>query len=878
MWGWIRRNRSAMSTLAVLAICVTIMFGVVASSKTRAYDYCPCGIGAAAVAATGASITSFTVALITELYLVLWQGFAAVNGQINANTASFEETGSYQTQVVANIERQELGYQATMNTLRPATIGFQTSATSGAGAAQLNTDLMRDALLAENHQWQTNMVLGTSGSDEGNTSYTMNRRFSKYCNARDAALDRCEIPSDARMIDADVSADTIDPETLDEDMIGAAMDRCRNIVGLPSPMQTGDQFNSVDGRLQINAKMTGDARSLMSFAMCDYLVALRTELPEESLRAWAEQVVKRITGGVGMPPPAGSCSSLGGGGSLVPSDCNPFQPGVRIGGTAINAQQASNMNALYSALASFRDSNGQPLPHHAIMATVLNTMEETAGGVLLVERNGNCRTNLSGPSNCYTPFQRRMYNPTGVGVIQWSGWPGDAAPWQGGAAGGEGSNLARAVNPQTGQNFQKCDLVPDSQGGCAGSSEQAMQANGYALLANLQQNPAIVNALMNSSDINDAADITVNDWIRPGTDRNARMRDIGQAYLDPSNNLGSGNCTGADPMMSGTTPPTGTTPQTGTTPPADDSLIVRTSTGGTTTPTGGNTTNLTSPMRGAVQMTDCFGWRATDSRGARPHRGNDLISDDPTVYAAGAGTVRMVQYRGGYGLTVMIEHDDGRKTYYNHLANGSVRVSEGQRVVAGTPLATMGATGGNYGVHLDFEVQNPDGMFINPEFAVANMPTHHCGTNNGTQPLYAISPQGQPQQLVGLDGREFPTDLTFNGEYVGTYPGQNGFPTGGGCGATADLGLNLDAEHISQLELLKLVSEYRFTDPGWVEFVMSSAGRVQLIRDFLAIQATRNFLGWQSFDRQQQTLAVTAAWAAAEADRAYRTKVPEHDN
>lgn len=58
-----------------------------------------------------------------------------------------------------------------------------------------------------------------------------------------------------------------------------------------------------------------------------------------------------------------------------------------------------------------------------------------------------------------------------------------------------------------------------------------------------------------------------------------------------------------------------------------------------------------------------------------------------------------------YGNYVMLEHGNGVRTLYAHMKYGTVRVSKGQVVKAGTVLGYMGATGSAYGAHLHFEVR-----------------------------------------------------------------------------------------------------------------------------------------------------------------------------
>jgi len=80
----------------------------------------------------------------------------------------------------------------------------------------------------------------------------------------------------------------------------------------------------------------------------------------------------------------------------------------------------------------------------------------------------------------------------------------------------------------------------------------------------------------------------------------------------------------------------------------------------------------------------------------------------PPIWAAGGGTVEKVStgtWGGGYGNHVIIDHGDGVKTLYAHMA--SVNVSEGDTVSQGDVIGIMGNTGRVYGatgIHLHFEV------------------------------------------------------------------------------------------------------------------------------------------------------------------------------
>jgi murein DD-endopeptidase MepM/ murein hydrolase activator NlpD len=101
------------------------------------------------------------------------------------------------------------------------------------------------------------------------------------------------------------------------------------------------------------------------------------------------------------------------------------------------------------------------------------------------------------------------------------------------------------------------------------------------------------------------------------------------------------------------------------------------------------------------------------------HTGEDYAAPTgTTVMAAASGTVVYAGYDGAYGNRVVIQHDDGYYTTYNHLSQ--INVSVGQEVTVGDKIGEVGNTGNSFGSHLHFEVtQGGDGWsggsFIDPD-------------------------------------------------------------------------------------------------------------------------------------------------------------------
>jgi murein DD-endopeptidase MepM/ murein hydrolase activator NlpD len=95
------------------------------------------------------------------------------------------------------------------------------------------------------------------------------------------------------------------------------------------------------------------------------------------------------------------------------------------------------------------------------------------------------------------------------------------------------------------------------------------------------------------------------------------------------------------------------------------------------------------------------------------HKGIDIARpSNYMIKAADNGVVVSAGYdNGGYGNKIIIDHQNGYRTMYAHLA--SITVNVGQTVSRGSQIGVMGSTGNSTGVHLHFEVYQ-NGKLINP--------------------------------------------------------------------------------------------------------------------------------------------------------------------
>ena len=113
------------------------------------------------------------------------------------------------------------------------------------------------------------------------------------------------------------------------------------------------------------------------------------------------------------------------------------------------------------------------------------------------------------------------------------------------------------------------------------------------------------------------------------------------------------------------------------------------------------------------RLTSYFGYRNTGIRGASTyHQGIDIACRyGTTIVAADGGTVEYTGYKGAMGYTVIINHGNGYRTFYEHCS--SFACSRGQHVYKGQAIAYVGSSGVASGAHCHFGVER-NGTLVNP--------------------------------------------------------------------------------------------------------------------------------------------------------------------
>jgi murein DD-endopeptidase MepM/ murein hydrolase activator NlpD len=167
------------------------------------------------------------------------------------------------------------------------------------------------------------------------------------------------------------------------------------------------------------------------------------------------------------------------------------------------------------------------------------------------------------------------------------------------------------------------------------------------------------------------------------------------------------------------------------------------------------------PLSIPAPITSLFGWRNHPIfQERRFHAGVDLAAPEGTpVLAAKDGEVLTAEYLGGYGLTVMLRHENGtQETRYPHLSQ--ILVRPGEQIKQGEVVGLVGSTGNSTGPHLHFELRELTAqgwVLIDPndlmDYATANLADM---LNNPLQALGISQEPNSPASGIGKGELELP--------------------------------------------------------------------------------------------------------------------------
>ncbi|WP_104165505.1 M23 family metallopeptidase [Cryobacterium sp. N22] len=112
---------------------------------------------------------------------------------------------------------------------------------------------------------------------------------------------------------------------------------------------------------------------------------------------------------------------------------------------------------------------------------------------------------------------------------------------------------------------------------------------------------------------------------------------------------------------------------------------------------------------GTYTKTDSFGMRTDPYSGeSRFHAGSDLAAPAGTpILAVADGIVSFAGQRGTYGGLIVVDHTVGGErvaSYYAHMYDVGILVTEGDSVAAGQHIGDVGSAGKSTGPHLHLEI------------------------------------------------------------------------------------------------------------------------------------------------------------------------------
>lgn len=119
-------------------------------------------------------------------------------------------------------------------------------------------------------------------------------------------------------------------------------------------------------------------------------------------------------------------------------------------------------------------------------------------------------------------------------------------------------------------------------------------------------------------------------------------------------------------------------------------------------------------------ITSEYGWRNDPFTGSKAwHAGLDIAAAAGSqISACWDGKVVFSGEKGGYGKTIILEHEGGWRSVYGHAER--ITAAVGDEVRAGRKIAEVGSTGRSTGPHVHFELRK-GGESVDPELAARSL-------------------------------------------------------------------------------------------------------------------------------------------------------------
>lgn len=150
----------------------------------------------------------------------------------------------------------------------------------------------------------------------------------------------------------------------------------------------------------------------------------------------------------------------------------------------------------------------------------------------------------------------------------------------------------------------------------------------------------------------------------------------------------------------------------------------------------------------------------------RPHLGTDYAAPRHTpIKAASQGKVIFAGTKGGYGKTVIIQHENGYRTLYGHMHKINKGIRTGVYVSQGKQIGTVGSTGLSTGPHLHFGLYR-NGSALNPQKHLRIATTKLKGKEKEQFLFFAKDYKGKLDAILATYAEYEPFKVTQNSYIV----------------------------------------------------------------------------------------------------------------
>lgn len=280
---------------SIMCACLIAMPVIMKPRPAYAFFNC-CPEATIWIATIGSQLTAYVEGWIAEIWVILSDGFAAINTQITANTQSMTETFNYQTQMIAAITRQDETKKAQSKTEPAPSYAITATATSVIATAANISAVNQHNLSLKNTAYNRNLLPESNGSTSVNNIRMLNEHLKSYCGKLDESLGLCTAVDEEKQ-DRDLRVSTVlNNDVLDGSEFEDAQVLQRTIIGPAAPKPAANDLRNSAGISKLRDKDTFDARKSTANAVFDYLIAMRSPIQDSEIQKWVKDLFNATYG------------------------------------------------------------------------------------------------------------------------------------------------------------------------------------------------------------------------------------------------------------------------------------------------------------------------------------------------------------------------------------------------------------------------------------------------------------------------------------------------------------------------------------------------------------------------------------------------------